>query len=70
MPLAFFEKRHIGDVVSRFGSVQTIQKTLTTQFVGAVLDGLVSILTLVLMAFYSVPLTLLVVGTFETHQAI
>ena len=63
LPLAFFEKRHIGDVVSRFGSVQTIQKTLTTQFVGAVLDGLVSILTLVLMAFYSVPLTLLVVGT-------
>jgi ATP-binding cassette subfamily B protein RaxB len=47
--------------------VQTIQKTLTTQFVGAVLDGLVSILTLVLMAFYSVPLTLLVVGTFALY---
>ena len=67
LPLGFFEKRHIGDVVSRFGSVQTIQKTLTTQFVGAVLDGLVSILTLVLMAFYSVPLTLLVVGTFALY---
>ncbi len=67
LPLAFFEKRHIGDVVSRFGSVQTIQKALTTQFVGAVLDGLVSILTLVLMAFYSVPLTLLVVGTFALY---
>ena len=67
LPLAFFEKRHIGDVVSRFGSVQTIQKTLTTQFVGAVLDGLVSILTLVLMAFYNVPLTLLVVGTFALY---
>ena len=67
LPLAFFEKRHIGDVVSRFGSVQAIQKTLTTQFVGAVLDGLVSVLTLVLMAFYSVPLTLLVVGTFALY---
>jgi len=67
LPLGFFEKRHIGDVVSRFGSVQTIQKTLTTQFVGAVLDGLVSVLTLVLMAFYSVPLTLLVVGTFALY---
>ena len=64
LPLDFFEKRHIGDVVSRFGSVQTIQRTLTTQFVGAVLDGLMSALTLVLMAFYSVPLTLLVVGAF------
>ena len=67
LPLAFFEKRHIGDVVSRFGSVQAIQKTLTTQFVGAVLDGLVSVLTLVLMAFYSVPLTVLVVGTFALY---
>lgn len=67
LPLTFFEKRHIGDVVSRFGSVQTIQKTLTTQFVGTVLDGLVSALTLVLMAFYSVPLTLLVVGTFVLY---
>lgn len=67
LPLDFFEKRHIGDVVSRFGSVQTIQRTLTTQFVGAVLDGLMSVLTLVLMAFYSVPLTGLVIGAFATY---
>ena len=64
LPLDFFEKRHVGDVVSRFGSVQTIQRTLTTQFVSAVLDGLMSLLTLVLMAFYSVRLTLLVIGAF------
>ncbi len=67
LPLEFFEKRHMGDVVSRFGSVRTIQKTLTTQFVGAVLDGVMSALTLVLMAFYSVPLTLLVVGAFALY---
>ncbi len=67
LPLDFFEKRHIGDVVSRFGSVQTIQRTLTTQFVSAILDGVMSILTLVLMAFYSVPLTLLVIGAFAVY---
>ena len=67
LPLAFFEKRHIGDVVSRFGSVQTIQRTLTTQFVGAVLDGLMSIITLVVMAFYSVPLTGLVLAAFALY---
>lgn len=70
LPLEFFEKRHIGDVVSRFGSVQTIQKTLTTQFVSTVLDGLMSILTLVLMTFYSVALTLLVVGAFVLYAAL
>ncbi|WP_304040260.1 peptidase domain-containing ABC transporter [Metallibacterium scheffleri] len=67
LPLAFFEKRHIGDVVSRFGSVQTIQRTLTTQFVGAILDGLMSIITLVVMALYSVPLTGLVLGAFALY---
>ena len=67
LPMAFFEKRHIGDVVSRFGSVQTIQQTLTTQFVGAVLDGLMSIITLVVMALYSIPLTGLVLAAFAVY---
>ncbi len=64
LPLDYFEKRHVGDVVSRFGSVQTIQRTLTTQFVSAILDGVMSVLTLGLMAFYSLRLTLLVIAAF------
>ncbi len=67
LPQDYFEKRHIGDVVSSFGSVQTIQRTLTTQFVGAILDGLMSILTLVLMAFYSIKLSALVLGAFVLY---
>ena len=67
LPLEFFEKRHMGDVVSRFGSVRTIQKTLTTHFVGAVLDGVMSVLTVIVMVFYSVPLTLLVVVAFALY---
>ena len=70
LPLAFFEKRHIGDVVSRFGSVQIIQQTLTTQFVGAILDGLMSIITLVVMALYSVPLTGLVLAAFALYAVL
>ena len=64
LPLDWFEKRHVGDVVSRFGSIQTIQKTLTMQFVGSLLDGLMSLVTLVVMTFYSAWLTLLVLGLF------
>ncbi|HET7331679.1 peptidase domain-containing ABC transporter [Dyella sp.] len=67
LPLDWYEKRHVGDVVSRFGSMQAIQKTLTTQFIGSLLDGLMSIVTLVVMAFYSVWLTLLVVGLFALY---
>lgn len=64
LPLDWYEKRHVGDVVSRFGSIQAIQKTLTTQFIGSLLDGLMSIVTLVVMTFYSVWLTSLVMGLF------
>ena len=69
LPLDYFEKRHVGDVISRFSSVQTIQRTLTTQFVATVLDGVMSVLTLALMSFYSIPLTLLVVGSFVLYGA-
>jgi ATP-binding cassette subfamily B protein RaxB len=70
LPLDWFEKRHVGDVVSRFGSIQTIQRTLTTQFIGSLLDGLMSLVTLVVMAFYSIWLTVLVVGLFLTYGLI
>lgn len=67
LPLDYFEKRHVGDVVSRFNSVQTIQKTLTTQFVSAILDGIMSCLTLVVMFAYSVKLALLVLLGFVLY---
>ncbi len=60
LPMAWFEKRHLGDIVSRFGSIGTIQQTLTTTFLEAVLDGMLTIATLTMMIFYSVKLTMLV----------
>ena len=42
LPLDFFEKRHLGDITSRMGSVQTIQRTLTTSFVEALIDGVLA----------------------------
>ncbi len=33
LPVAWFERRHVGDVVSRFGSLATLQRTLTTGFI-------------------------------------
>lgn len=67
LPLSWFETRHMGDVVSRFGSIHTIQHTLTTQFIGSLLDGLMSVITLVVLCFYSVPLALLVMGAFVLY---
>lgn len=53
LPLPYFEKRHTGDIVSRFGSIQTIQRNLTTQFVEGVIDGVLVLGTFVMMLMYS-----------------
>ena len=53
LPLPFFEKRHIGDIVSRFGSIQQIQSSLTTQFVEGIIDGTLVLATLIMMLLYS-----------------
>lgn len=58
LPLEFFEKRHVGDVTSRMGAAQSIQKTLTVSTVEALVDGLMAAVTLAMMAVYSVKLML------------
>ncbi|MFA0922720.1 peptidase domain-containing ABC transporter [Xanthomonas fragariae] len=73
LPLDFFEKRHLGDVTSRMSSVQTIQHTLTTSFVEAMIDGVMAMVTLVLMLIYSWKLavmTLLAVALYLGIRAI
>jgi len=59
LPLDFFEKRHVGDVVSRMASVQDIQKTMTTSFVEAIIDGLMVVVTFAMMLLYSWKLALI-----------
>ena len=53
LPVSWFDHRHTGDVMSRFGAVQRIQQTMTTSFVEAVLDGLLVVVTLAMMLVYS-----------------
>ncbi len=62
LPLDYFAKRHVGDIVSRFGSLAKIREFLTTGLVTAMLDGVMAIVTLVVMAIYSPLLTWVVCG--------
>lgn len=62
LPIDYFQKRHMGDVVSRFGSLQNIRELLTTGLVSALVDGVMAIITLVVMLVYSVKLGLVVIG--------
>ncbi|MBI5926609.1 MAG: peptidase domain-containing ABC transporter [Aquabacterium sp.] len=62
LPLGYFDKRHTGDVLSRFSSVTHIQDTLTTNLVEAVLDGVISMVTLAMMFIYAPKLGLIALG--------
>lgn len=53
LPVAWFQKRHLGDVMSRFNAIDHIQQVLTTTFVEATLDGVMALLALALMLLYS-----------------
>ncbi len=59
LPFSWFEKRHLGDITSRFNSVQVIQRNLTTQFVESIIDGLLVLATLGVMFVYSSSLTII-----------
>ncbi|WEF31567.1 peptidase domain-containing ABC transporter [Pseudoduganella chitinolytica] len=53
LPVTYFEKRHLGDIVSRFGSIGAIQSTLTGLLVESALDGIMALLALGIMLAYS-----------------
>jgi len=67
LPLDWFSKRHVGDIVSRFSSLDFIQRTLTSQFVGALLDGVMSAAMTVLMGLYSKLLVTVVLLVFVIY---
>lgn len=70
LPLDYFAKRHVGDVVSRFGSLSSIREFLTTGLVAALLDGVMTLVTLAVMFVYSVELTLTVLMIMAIYLAI
>jgi ATP-binding cassette subfamily B protein RaxB len=53
LPAAFFEKRHLGDILSRLESVQPIQDAITRGLVAALIDGVMAFAAAVILFFYS-----------------
>lgn len=57
LPVDFFERRHVGDITSRFVSLDRIRETFTTTFVESIVDGVLVFGALGLMLLYSPLLT-------------
>ena len=57
LPLYWFEKRYVGDILSRFQSVVPIRDFLTKGSILTIVDGVLSLVTIFVMTYYSVILT-------------
>ncbi|EKP0299048.1 peptidase domain-containing ABC transporter [Aeromonas veronii] len=62
LPWKYFESRHLGDIVSRFQSLSSIRNVIANGAITAVLDGIVMIITLVMMILYSPLLAMVVIA--------
>jgi len=58
LPLSYFEARRVGDTVARVQELENIRQFLTGTALTVVLDSIFAVLYLVIMVYYSVPLTL------------
>jgi len=70
LPLSYFEERHVGDILSRFGSIGTIQSTLTGRFISSIFDGVMALVTLGVIFTYNTTLTFVVIGLFLLYALI
>lgn len=70
LPLDHFQRRHIGDVISRFRSLKPVQEFITGGAVAAVIDGAMALTTLVVIFLYSPLLAAIALVAFVLYAAL
>jgi ATP-binding cassette, subfamily B, bacterial CvaB/MchF/RaxB len=70
LPIAYFEKRHIGDILSRFTSIEPIRSALAEGMIAAAIDGLMAIATLAMIFLYSTQLAVVVMTAFLLYATV
>ncbi len=58
LPLKYFEKRPVGEISTRINELENIRQFLTGTALTVILDAIFSVLYIIVMLVYSVPLTL------------
>lgn len=70
LPLSYFEKRHVGDVLSRFGSLEPIRSLVSEGLIAGVIDGTMAAATLAMMFLYSPTLAGVVLAAVGLYAAL
>ncbi|HEV7266182.1 MAG TPA: peptidase domain-containing ABC transporter [Falsiroseomonas sp.] len=70
LPVEWFARRHIGDLVSRFNATKPITELLSQGLVAVLVDGLMAVLTLAMILLYSPTLAAIVLAALVLHVAV
>jgi ATP-binding cassette subfamily B protein RaxB len=70
LPIAYFEKRHIGDILSRFTSIEPIRTALAEGMITAIIDGIMALATLAMIFIYSAQLACVVLFAFVLYAIV
>jgi ATP-binding cassette, subfamily B, bacterial CvaB/MchF/RaxB len=70
LPASYFESRYLGDIVSRFGSQETILTAITTDVVDVIMDGILSVITLIIMIIIAPALAWIVIAAVAIYAAL
>lgn len=62
LPVSYFEKRHVGDILSRLQSVGPIRDAITAGVITSVIDGVMAIIAAIILFIYSPLLAFIVLG--------
>ncbi len=70
LPLVWFERRHTGDLVSRFASLDPVRSLLAEGIVTALVDGAMALLASIMVFVYSARLGAVVLGALGLYVAL
>lgn len=70
LPMGYFGSRRVGDSVARVRELETIRQFITGSSLTLIVDLVFTLIFLGVMAWYSVPLTLLVVASIPLYAAV
>lgn len=70
LPMNWYMKRHVGDIISRYSSLQFVQQTLTTSFTTSILEGVMVVAVVALMFGYSASITFIVLAAFLLYATV
>lgn len=70
LKMDYFEKRHVGDILSRVGSINQVREVMTQGVMATIIDGCMALTAAIILFVYSSTLAIVVVGTVGLTLAI